>query len=356
MSSPNAAAERARLLAEVAEEPYRFDFYQLLRRLERLQDDRPRFGEAMRPSDESIRLSQEPALSFAPANVSAMDYNPDGLARIAVRFLGLFGPQGALPTHLTELARERKHSFSDPTLARFADVFHHRLLLLFYRAWRQAQPTASRDQPERDRFEFYLGALFGQAGGAWKDRDAIASPVKRQFTAHLARSAKNADGLTDLLSAYFQVPVTVRCFDAGWLEIPQDGRTRLGKGLSRQLGVSTVIGKRVADCQHRIRILLGPMSLSRYESLLPGTSSWHRLNDWVANYAGHEFHWRVQLVLRRDEVPSVRLGQQARLGLTSWLGNARNDADRGDLNLALKPGPRIAESPRASRGPAVAAA
>jgi type VI secretion system protein ImpH len=324
---------RAQLLAQVAETPYAFDFYQLLRRLESLQPNRPRFGEALRPAEESIRLAQEPSLSFAPSNVSALDYNAKGIARIAVRFLGLFGPQGPLPTHLTELARERKHSHSDPTLVRFADLFHHRLLLLFFRAWRQAQPTASHDQADQDRFETYLGSLFGQANAGAQNRDSIPDPLKRQFTAHLARSAKNADGLADCLSAYFQIPVRIHSFVTGWLNMPAESRTRLGLGENCQLGVSTVIGQRVSDCQHQFDIELGPMSLARYESFLPGQPSWQRLVDWVANYTANEFRWRAQLVLQHESVPQTRLGQHGRLGLTSWLGKGRTTENRRDLKL-----------------------
>lgn len=327
------ARAHAELLAKVADAPYTFDFYQLLRRLESLQANRPRFGEALRPSEESVRLAQEPSLSFAPSNVSALDYNHDGIGRIAVRFLGLFGPQGPLPTHLTELARERKHSYSDPTLARFADMFHHRLLLLFFRAWRQAQPTASHDQPDHDRFESYLGSLFGQAGTGWRNRDSIPDQLKRQFTAHLARSARNADGLADLLTEYFQVPVRVRCFVTGYLTMPEEGRTRLGLGENSQLGVSTVIGQRVRDCQHQIEITLGPMTLARYQSFLPGEVSWQGLVDWVANYTSNEFRWSAQLVLKSEEVPRTRLGRQGHLGLTSWLGSSGKESDRADLKL-----------------------
>lgn len=325
---------RSLLFEQVAQAPYQFDFYHLLRRLEGLQPDKPRFGHAQRPNEETVRLAQEPALTFAPSNISAIDYNGDGVARISVRFLGLFGPQGPLPTHLTELARERMHSHSDPTLARFADLFHHRMLLLFYRAWRQAQPAASRDQPQHDRFHSYIGALFGQAGGGWRNRDSIADESKRQFAAHLARSAKNADGLANLLTAYFNVPVTVNSFSPQWLTMPVTDRTQLGLGAGRQLGVSTVLGSRVHDCQHQIAIDLGPMSLQRYQSFLPGGRSLQRLVDWLRNYLTEELSWRLKLVLRSDDVPSLRLGQSGQLGLTSWLGHSPPLQDRSDLQLA----------------------
>src|SRR3954469_15792230 len=54
----------------LAAEPFRFDFFQAMRRLETLFADKPRFGKALRPKDEPVRLAQEPSLSFAPAALS----------------------------------------------------------------------------------------------------------------------------------------------------------------------------------------------------------------------------------------------------------------------------------------------
>ena len=71
---------RSLLFEQVAQAPYQFDFYHLLRRLEGLQPDKPRFGHAQRPNEETVRLAQEPALTFAPSNISAIDYNGDGVA------------------------------------------------------------------------------------------------------------------------------------------------------------------------------------------------------------------------------------------------------------------------------------
>ena len=54
-------------LADLAREPYRYDFYQTLRRLECLYGDKPRWGAALRPVDEPLRLGQDPDVAFAPA-------------------------------------------------------------------------------------------------------------------------------------------------------------------------------------------------------------------------------------------------------------------------------------------------
>ena len=152
--------------------PYRHDFYQALRRIECAFPDKPRWGRALRPADEPVRLAQEPALSFAPAALSAFRPPDRGFpARLEVRFLGLLGPNGPLAAApdraraRTAAARRRP----DASCA-FSTLFNHRFLALFYRAWAQAQPTVSLDRPRDDRFSAYVGSLIG-AGHA-----AVAQP------------------------------------------------------------------------------------------------------------------------------------------------------------------------------------
>ena len=80
-------ADSLALLDRVAAQPYAFDFFYVLRKLEAARPDKPRLGEAPRPADEPIRLGQEPLLDFAPAPISgvrpARDQRP---AVIEVRF------------------------------------------------------------------------------------------------------------------------------------------------------------------------------------------------------------------------------------------------------------------------------
>ncbi len=334
-STDRIADRRLALLSALESTPWAFDFYQALRRVESLHPELPRLGEALRASDEPVRLGQQVELSFAPSNVALVRPGPGGRPRISVRFLGLFGPQGPMPTHLTEFTRERERAYNDPTLARFADMFHHRLLLLFYRAWRQAQPTASRDRPTLDRFMVYLGSLVGTASPAFAGRDSISDESKRHFAGHLSRGVKSADSLASILSAYFDFPVVVRQFAARWMRLPVSEQTRLGLG-GAALGQSAVAGSRVFDAQHHVELRLGPMSLADYESVLPPGGSHHKLRDWVRMFTCEEFFVHALLQLDATQVPALRLGSAERLGWTTWLGRRAADAGpTGDLSLAL---------------------
>jgi type VI secretion system protein ImpH len=250
--------------------------------------------------------------------------------RLQVRLFGLLGPNGPLPTHVTEYARERLRHAGDPTLSRFLDLFHHRFLALFYRAWAQAQPNVNRDRPGDDRFATYVGAFAGIAPSAFQRRDTVPDLAKLFHAGLLMRPVRNAEGLAAILQDFFRVPVKVQEFVGHWMALSAGDRTYLAhEGAS--LGSGAVLGRRVWDRQHKFRLRIGPLTLAGYESFLPGGELIRQLVDWVRLYFSFEHEWDVCLVLRSDEVPSLTLGRGTRLGWTTWLGTRRSTNAADDL-------------------------
>ena len=331
----------AALFAALQADPRAHDFFAVLRRVESLRPDLPRFGQARRPSQEALRLGQEPELDFAPAALASFEPGGRAAPRQGVRFFGLLGPQGPMPLHFTEYVRERLRFRGDATSARFLDVFHHRLLALFYRAWAQAQPTVQHDRPDEDRFAAWLGATCGLAGQA--DAPRVLPESARLFQAGLlgARS-RHAEGLTKLLANHFRVPVAIEQHVAHWLVLDQQDRTQLGFARNRreragerarELGVSAGSGAKVRDHQYKFRVALGPLTLAQYESFLPGGGAWPALCEWVRDYAGLDLRWDVRLLLAHAHVPAPQLGARLRLGVATWIGRIKTPRDRGDLRL-----------------------
>jgi type VI secretion system protein ImpH len=323
------------IFGELRRSPQTFGFFALMRHLEALHADRPRFGRSVRPSQDPLRLGQEPSVTHAPASIADFQPGADGSPdRLLVHFFGLFGPDGPLPLHLTEYARDRRRNHADPTFQRFADLFHHRALSLFYRAWADARPTVSFDRPDEDRFADYVSALIGLATPGLRGRDAMPDLTKLHFAGLLSAQTRPPEGLAQILSAFFGMPVRVESFCAAWLGLPESDRTRLGGGAeTAELGKTALLGARVWSRQHKFRVVFGPLKLDEYERLLPGGLSFHRLVPIVRNYAGDVPIWDVNLVLRAREVPPIRLGRQGRLGWTTWLMPRRSPDDAADLFL-----------------------
>lgn len=316
------ATDTIRYFHALAERPYDFDFFQALRHIECLFADKPRIGQALRPGDEAIRLGQDTSLAFAPAALASFAPATEAApARLDVNFFGMLGPNGPLPLHLTEYARERQIHAGDATFKRFLDIFHHRFIEMFYRAWAQAQPTANLDRPAQDRFAVYVGALMGLAGERMRRRDAISDYAKLHYVTALASQVRNRDGLAAVLADYFGVPVRVEEFVGHWMELPRRERTRLGAADDGAvLGRGAVLGANVWDRQSKIRLWLGPMRLTQYEEFLPGGPAWPRLVAWLRHYLYFELEWDVQLLLIQSEIPKAALGRCVRLGCTAWLG------------------------------------
>lgn len=343
----------ARWLEQVAAEPWRYDFYQVLRRFESDHPHLPRLGEARRPSDEPVRIGQPADLSFAPSSLQSVVRDGRGAPRVYQRIFGLVGPNGALPTHLTELARERARQHNDPSLQRFLDLFTHRFALLFYRAWAQAQPVLDLDRPGDGGFERRLGALAGLGSDALLQRDAAGAAAKLHFTGRLARHVRDAEGLLAWARAQFDAPITIEQWCGHWMPLARDERTRLGAREPQGLGQGAVIGSAVWDVQHKFRLVVGPMRLARYVSFLPGGDDLSRLQAMVRQWVGLEFEWDVKLVLVRADVPRLRLGRvpgspAGALGRTAWLGQRRPAAngdagDAGDLVMNVE---RMLQAPR----------
>ena len=322
------------LLDKLQQEPYGFDFFQALRLLECAYADAPRLGQSLRLSDDAVRLSQEPSLKFAPASVAGFERDHEAQCnRLSVYFFGLCGPNGALPLHLTEYIRDRIRHHDDKTFAAFLDVFHHRMLSLFYRAWADAQPTVHFDRPDTDRFSAYVGSLLGIGMPALRDRDSVPDIAKLYYAGHLACQTHHPDGLRAMLADFFDMPVSIEEFVGQWTEIPDDCRFLLGEqSESATLGVDCTLGSHVWDCQQKFRITIGPIGWDDFVRMLPGNASLKRLKDMVRNYTGDELLWELNLVLKMHETPSWELGHE-RLGQSAWVDNAGIVNDPRDLML-----------------------
>ena len=150
---------------QITENPTGFSLFNTLRFVDAKYSESPRIGQANKSNEEHIILRQKPSMAFAHTPLSHFipakeDFPKDQLFNLS---FGLFGPTGAMPYHLTEHAFSREHHSNDPTFARFADIFHHRMISLFYRAEANTQPCIEMYRPEENDFDLLIGALSGLA-------------------------------------------------------------------------------------------------------------------------------------------------------------------------------------------------
>jgi type VI secretion system protein ImpH len=304
-------------------EPYRFDFFQAVRLLERIYPDRFAVGRNNNPLREVVRFRTRISLEFPPSQIHDIKISKDNdrPAEMMVAFMGLVGPTGLLPTHYTELIMERIR-YKDTTLWDFLDIFNHRMLSLFYRAWEKYRFPVAYERGEIDRFTEYLFDIIGMGTRGLYGRMDIPDQALLLYGGLIAQRPHSASSMTAIIQDFFGVPVNVKQFSGQWLHIDSESITKLGKANS-ELGITTLVGTRVWDNQSKFRINLGPLGYDQFVSFLPVGKANKPLTELIRFIAGTEFDYDVQLTMKAKEVPgsilTTRAKRKPRLGWTTWL-------------------------------------
>jgi type VI secretion system protein ImpH len=320
--------------ALLEQEPYSVRFFQAVRLLERLYPERNPVGLFVTPSSEVVRFSSVPTLTFPASEVHGLVEREDGQSVLQVNFMGLCAAVGALPDPYVEFLLERAKA-KDRAPAEFFDLFNHRIISLFYRAWQKYRfyIAYERTGSSEDLISRKLLDLIGLGTKGLTHRMNIEDEACLYYCSLLAQRRPTAQGLRQLIEDYFDVPVAVEQFTGTWNRLPPGNLTcLLDQGVfSERLGMGTVVGDEFWDQHGTITLRLGPMSFDRYCEFLPGASASRELCAWLRFYANREFDFVIRLVLERSGTPPAELGaegpQASRLGLVSWVRNRPMERD-----------------------------
>jgi type VI secretion system protein ImpH len=372
-------------------EPFSFSFFQAVRLIHLLLESKPvdfagspntgfrqrgvleepRFvhvGFTGSPEKEAVSFVVNNTLEFPASELQALEWSDGQQPRLSVNFMGLTGPGGVLPSVYTQAVIEMVAWHKDPSTAAFFDMFNHRMISLFYRAWEKHRFHLPLERGEEDsRLSRYLRAIVGILPDAFHNRlmerpqapgrpaplleapspdsdagsDIPETQIKPRrgfpdrallyYAGLLSLKPRSAAALGSVIGDYFDLPVRIEQFVGTWYRLEDDNQFRsMDDGrFQGQLGVSSVIGDEIWDQQSRARIALGPLTRSRYEEFLPDGNGYVALRALLQFLFGPEIGFDLQLVLKREEVPAAKLDDSSalRLGWLTWL-KSREEFDR----------------------------
>jgi len=353
--------------------PFSFQFFQAVRLIQLLTSRKP-VGFIERPALEAVRFIVRRELEFPSGDIHKLVW-PDGKQPIlCVNFMGLTGPSGVLPVAYSEALIERGDK--DDSLESFLNMFNHRMISLFYRAWEKSRfhvplergETNDRflsclravvaimpeglhgrllEKPVISRTSMTTGAVSTAAASAGKTGDpALDQPIGVPdeallfYAGLLSLKSRPATTVRSLIADYFDVTVEIEQFVGAWYRLAPDSQCRL-LGTAQpaaQLGVGSVLGDEIWDQQSRARICIGPLSRERYSQFLPGGRGYIALCALLQMLFGPEIGFDVRLILKKKDVPSIELDDDKALplGWMTWLKSVPEfDRNPGDTILAL---------------------
>jgi type VI secretion system protein ImpH len=287
---------------------------------------------------------------------------------ILTTFMGLVGAQGVLPVHYTQLILRRRRE-QDESLRHFLDLFHHRLISIYYRAWQRSrfplqweESQLQQGAAKEDRFtqSVYSFAGFGNAAlqdtgrtsSTTRKRLAFSDQVLLRYAGLFSHRPRNAVSLRRLLSALFLIPISILERQGTWVHLSPEDQTRMPGAAHSvfrsncRLGESAMAGERVRSVESRIRIIAGPLGLKDFRRFCPGQSDFNMLSQVVRLWVGPDFDVDLQVVLRQNEVPRTSLGQDSGtrlLGWTTWIGSRPASGDSKDAVFRLRGEPEAGQ-------------
>ncbi len=343
---------------------YYFEFFQAVRLLERLKPDLSPVGRHHHPCSEVARFTVDRSIHFPPNEIRHAKRSKEPRApwaELGVSFMGLTGPLGVLPIQYSLWVADEADGHRP--LGDFLDLFNHRLISFFYRAWEKYRfPVAferesgtlngSSSQGESaaetkrsrasgvDTFTRHLYSMIGMGTEGMLDRVAFRDQSLLYYAGLLAQRPHSVSALKGILEDYFEVPIDIRQFTGQWFEMNPSILTSLGcPGRNSRLGAppgsrsrlaqdNAVLWQRYFDPHARFEVEVGPLNQRQFRDFLPSKrqrNAYRKLVQMTRFIAGEEYGFSIRLIVEADEAPDLRLGGEggAHLGWSAWLKEAR---------------------------------
>lgn len=318
-------AKQKPLKEELFEEPYRFEFFQAVRLLEKIYPERKAVGQEAMPTEEIVRFRSNVSFNFPASEIlrleeSVNEQTDEKKLEMFINFMGMVGMNGVMPLPYTELIASRAR-YKDFSMWAFMDMFTHRMVSMFFRAWGKYRFPVGYERGQ-DQFTSYLFDIVGLGTQGMRGRMSLEDESLLAYSGLIAQKPHSSNALANILSDYFGTTAKILQFFGQWLDLEKESYTRLGS-VNSNLSRTAIVGTRIWEQQSKFRIILGAMSFKQFQAFLPNGTAHKPLKSIVRFMTGLEFDFDVRLVLKAEQVPSCILTTRAMrrpmLGWSSWL-------------------------------------
>ena len=338
-----ASWQQSPLLRALVNHPQAFDFFQAIRLLDyahhkNIGCDKNENQHQKILSQDWIQFGVFSKNVFPVAAIEKIDFLKNLkldnrlIPFVQINFMGLTGVRGVLPEHYTERLLMSWHQ-GDHVVSDFFDMFHHRLILLFYGAWKKNHFWVNYElnqlsQNKTDVFTQMVQSFSGVPAALSENLPSPKANLFKFYASLFSKRVRSAFGLESLLGEYFKLPIQILPFQGRWLMLEKFDCSIIGIISSlhsqyHELGKNMVLGQRRWCVQNNFTIVVGPLKYSQFEPFSPDKKILPELVKIVKWYINKELNFNIQFELMAKEVPFCQISHQKkhRLAWNAWLGS-----------------------------------
>ncbi|MCO6505125.1 MAG: type VI secretion system baseplate subunit TssG [Snodgrassella sp.] len=291
--------------------PEAYNFFQFCHLLE-LHQINLRVPDLQSESELTLQFCAWPYLGFPASELkhalpeSVYDYK---LPVVFTTFMGLIGTDGVMPNWLIAESAEKKDGMEN--LTAFLDIFHHRLMTLFYQIWKRFHYEFQYRQNASDRLSQALLTLIHGRKGFTIDPRYYLGVIKG-----LNKKNKNIFGLKEIV--HYVIPSASEVVIEEFIPVKYPvAQLSLGTGIA--FG-NAVLGRFLYDANSRIRISIKLNNYAILNLLYENQPVRMILKTLVKKYVGYSLDVELVAKISADLLPVAQLTatapQQLSAGVT----------------------------------------
>jgi len=328
------------MIKQIISQASQIDFYKAVfiieNQLKKRGLDYRHVGYDSNPKQELIKFTATQKFGYPGNAITKLEEIgfEDGMHKVnmQVSFMGLTGCSGALPQFYSELVMQRLR-YKDTTMRDFYDMFNHRLISLYYRAWKKYKPSLNHVNKDRNRDPYTQ--ILGLLSGGYNEHQL-------HFSGLYSRKIRNAFDLKNVLSSYLGCEVSIKQMVGQWHELKEQEQTRLAsqalyEGQHARLGVDTMIGNKVWDVSSNIEIHIKSDDSDKAKQLLPKGPLFEIANKITKDYVGNAINFRLVIESNFQNLGAAKLSKnECQLGANSFLSVQDNKLKSNPTKLSFK--------------------
>jgi len=319
-----------------------FSFHAAVKVLEAMRHWSTPPGESGNIFEESLIISSNPSFSMRPTDIESIQYakTPLDLPRMEINFFGIETRQGPLPDpYIAHLLERIEHG--DIAFHRFLSIFNHRLASILHRIRKKYWIGISTNKPEITLLGKTVNSFVGLNNTHLSNRLAIPERSLLYFAGLFWQKPRAVIGLKKLIQHFFKHPFRIEQLIGQWHFVEEEQQTMIGEktGRFKKLGQDAILGQKFWNQETFFRVIIGPLSLKEFINFLKPGICYRQILDLIKFYVGADQAFQLNLILRKGEMPKIKLGRGAALSWTSWLTQKTNTEK--DTQVVIDSNPRF---------------